>query len=139
MNKRFQVLSRLLGFKTLEDFSAALGQNRTYIYTIIRKGLNPRFTKRLTENFPRVNLVYLETGEGEPLLPEGAFDVSDIQRAGKVQMIVEVLSKLDAQNLSVILEAVEKFKDTPHYRREFPVETPESKKSEKPEKKPKKK
>lgn len=139
MNKRFQVISSLLGYKTLEDFSEALGFSRKYLSILIPRGLNPRFTKRLTENFPRVNLVYLETGEGEPLLPDGAFDVSDIQRAGKVQMVVDVLQQLDAQNLSVILEAVEKFKDTPHYRRDFPEEKPESRKNEKPEKKPKKK
>jgi len=139
MNKRFQVISSLLGFKTLEDFSEALGFSRKYLSILIPRGLNPRFTKRLTENFPRVNLVYLETGEGEPLLPDGVFDVSDIQRAGKVQMVVDVLQQLDAQNLSVILEAVEKFKDTPHYRRDFPEESPEPRKNGKPEKKPKKK
>ena len=132
MNKRFQVLSRLLGYGTIGEFSAAIGVNKTYLYYICANGLNPQFSKKLLEKFPRVNLVYLETGEGDPLLPDGAFDVSDIQRAGQVQLIVDILQKLDPPTLRIILEAIEKYKDTPHYRRLDPAD-------EKPEKKSKKK
>lgn len=117
MNKRFQVISRLLGFDTLEDFSDSLGVHNTYIYQICRNGLNQRFIKKLSEKFPRVNINYLETGAGDPLLPEGAFDPSDIERAGQVKMIVSVLNQLDPPTLRVILSAIEKFKDSPHYRR----------------------
>ena len=53
MNKRFQVISALLGFKTLEDFSEELGFSRKYLSILIPRGLNPRFTKRLSEKFPR--------------------------------------------------------------------------------------
>ena len=63
------------------------------------------------------NLVYLEKGEGEPLLPEGAFDVSDIQRAGKVQMVVDLLQRLDPENLKIIMEGIEKFRGTSHFIR----------------------
>lgn len=117
MNKRFQVVCGLLGFKTLEDFSVGLGLHPTYLSQVIKKGINPRFAKRLTEKFPRVNLVYLEKGEGEPLLPEGAFDVSDIQRAGKVQMVVDLLQRLDPENLKIIMEGIEKFRGTSHFIR----------------------
>lgn len=135
MNKRFQVISRLLGFDTLEDFSDSLGVHNTYIYQICRNGLNQRFAKKITEKFPRVNINYLETGEGDPLLPEGAFDPSDIERAGQVKMIVSVLNQLDPPTLRVILAAIEKFKNSPHYRRMDPAENVD----EKPEKKTKKK
>ena len=117
MNKRFQVVSRLLGFDNLEEFSAALGIHKTYIYQICSNGLNPQFIKKLSAKFPRVNLVYLEKGEGEPLLPEGAFDVSDIQRAGKVQMVVDLLQRLDPENLKIIMEGIEKFRGTSHFIR----------------------
>ena len=117
MNQRFQVVYHLLGFKTAADFAAALGMHPTYLNQIYTNGINPRFAKRLTEKFPRVNLVYLETGEGEPLLPEGAFDVSDIQRAGKVQMVVDLLQRLDPENLKIIMEGIEKFRGTSHFIR----------------------
>lgn len=139
MNKRFQAVSRLLGFQTLQDFSAALGFYPSYLSQVINAGLNPRFIKRLSEKFPRVNINYLETGEGDPLLPEGAFDPSDIERAGQVKMIVSVLNQLDPPTLRVILSAIEKFKNSPHYRRIDP--DPADEKTGNPEKKrgPKKK
>lgn len=135
MNKRFQAVSRLLGFQTLQEFSAALGFYPSYLSQVINTGLNPRFIKRLTEKFPRVNINYLETGAGDPLLPEGAFDPSDIERAAQVKMIVSILDQLDPPTLRVILAAIEKFKNSPHYRRMDPAENAD----EKPEKKTKKK
>ena len=138
MNKRFQIVCGLLGFKTLEDFSVGLGFHPTYLSQVIKKGLNPRFSKRLTAAFPRVNVNYLETGAGDPLLPEGAFDPSDIERAGQVKMIVSVLNQLDPPTLRVILSAIEKFKDSPHYRR---IDSADEEKPDNSEKKrgPKKK
>ena len=135
MNKRFQAVSRLLGFQTLQEFSAALGFYPSYLSQVINSGLNPRFIKRLSEKFPRVNINYLETGAGDPLLPEGAFDPSDIERAGQVKMIVSILNQLDPPTLRVILSAIEKFKDSPHYRRLDPADE----KSDSSEKKTKKK
>lgn len=122
MKTRFSALIRVLGFKKDGDFTDALGIHRTYLSQIYRKGLNPRFVRRLLEKFPRVNINYLETGAGEPLLPEGAFDPSDIERAGQIKLILSILDQLDPPTLKVILDAIEKFKNSPHYRRITPAD-----------------
>lgn len=117
MKIRIKALYRLLGYDKASDFAAALGVHPSYLSQVINNGLNQRFIKKLSEKFPRVNINYLETGAGDPLLPEGAFDPSDIERAGQVKMIVSVLNQLDPPTLRVILSAIEKFKDSPHYQR----------------------
>lgn len=116
INHRFKILYGMLGFVSADEFTAALGIHRTYLNQIYTNGLNPRFEKRLKTKFPRINLDYLKTGEGDPLLPEPLPGEEDIQRAGQVQLVVDILKKLDPPILDIILEGIEIYRQSPHFR-----------------------
>lgn len=116
MKSRLQKIYHLLGFQSAATFASSLGVHPTYISQIYTNGLNSSFEKKLKTKFPRINLEYLRTGEGDPLLPEPLPDEADIQRAGQVQLVVDILEKLDGPTLDIILEAIEKFRQSPHFR-----------------------
>lgn len=115
MKKQLQKIYHLLGFQNAADFAAALGVHHTYISQIYTNGLNPSFEKKLKARFPRINLDYLRTGKGDPLLPEPLPAEEDIQRAGQVQLVVDILKKLDPPILDIILEGIEIYRQSPHF------------------------
>ncbi|MBR5626371.1 MAG: hypothetical protein IKW74_01960 [Thermoguttaceae bacterium] len=115
LKTRLPIVYRLLGFQKAEDFAAAIEAHPTYISQIYKNGLNPSFERRLTDHFPEINLEYLRTGKGEPLLRETTPEEERIRRDAQVEMVVDILKRLEEPALSSVLEEIERYRKSDHF------------------------
>ena len=128
MKDRFKTLSKALGFKNQTKLAEALGIDNSYISQIIKSGiLNSKFRENLTARFPRANPDFLETGIGEPLLPEPP-ETEESRREKLIGSITEVLAALDEPARQVIFESIRR------YQKNTPAAPPEPEPSQKKQK-----
>lgn len=128
MKSRFQKLAKSLGCKRVSGLARELGVDPSYLTKLYKKGvLNAKFRENLTARFPQANLEYLETGIGEPLLPEPP-ETEESRREKLIGSITEVLAALDEPARQVIFESIRR------YQKNAPAAPPEPEPSQKKQK-----
>ena len=109
MIKRFKILSQALGFRNKTRLAEALGVSPSYLSQLAQRGtLNDKFRENLALRFPRANPDFLETGIGEPLLPEPP-ETEESRREKLIGSITEVLAALDEPARQVIFESIRRY------------------------------
>jgi len=106
VNRRFQALYLFSGFRNGSEFAEALGIHKTYLTQIYKSGINPSFAKKLVKLIPNVNLAWLESGEGDPLISPPPPSESELRRSGQVDLLVGILAQLEEPALSEVLNRV---------------------------------
>lgn len=128
MKKRLANVRNALSL-TQKNLAAALQVRTDYIGQLEcgAKTISQQFLNRLCQRFPKVNRAYIETGVGEPLLPEPP-ETEESRREKLIGSITEVLAALDEPARQVIFESIRR------YQKNAPAAPPEPDPSQKKQK-----
>lgn len=105
-NTRIKEIYIILKFKTQQDFANALGVSVSYIGHLFsgRRATLSESIKKLLHNTYRVNIHWLETGEGEPFVSQVAEDCAPYATGPVAAELLSVIAQLDAADQERILQ-----------------------------------
>ena len=93
---RLEKLSKSLGIP-LSVLSPGIGLSDSTLFAVKRakNGIPSEYIRLIKEHYPRVNVEYLVTGEGEVLLPEQKeIDLKKFQMVKEIESLIETVTAL---------------------------------------------